>query len=135
MPMSTDAVSTLVSYLEREWGYGRTMDQVVPGPFYGSALAQCSASDGSEWWIGTDRYGEHKVHADTREECTALLLEAHGAREQAQQLREATAAKTQTQAVESQTATRYFAAEGWTHTEADGWTYSTRSIPLDTQPA
>ena len=74
--ISIDAAHTLVSYLERDWGYTRSILQMVPGPFYGSALAECSASDGSRWWIATDRYGTHKVYDDTREGAVAKLTAA-----------------------------------------------------------
>jgi hypothetical protein len=70
--MSIDAVQTVAGVLEREWGSTRVILSVTPGPAYGSALAEVGAGDGSRWFIGSTRWGNH-VHADTREECSRLL--------------------------------------------------------------
>lgn len=60
---SPDAVSALSSYLVREWGESRRMS--VVGRSDGSAMARCSASDGSRWWIAADRWGNVIGDADS----------------------------------------------------------------------
>jgi pantothenate kinase len=67
-----DAVHALASYLEQEWGSGRSLK--VVGMSDGSALGACSAGDGSRWWIACDRWGNRVAgQADTFEEMRDLL--------------------------------------------------------------
>ena len=84
MGMTIDAVHTLASYLEREWGSTRFIRKIETGPSLGSALAECGAGDGSVWWIATDAFGSVKVYDDTRDGAAAKLMAALVERAKAQ---------------------------------------------------
>lgn len=55
---SLDAIASAARYVEREWGeYGYSVVEVSGGPTFKSAILQICHSDGSRFFVGSDRYG------------------------------------------------------------------------------
>lgn len=67
-----DAVVSLAAHVGREWSYGVRIVELsgLPG---GGAVAVCSHSDGSRWFVACDRYACDVVDADTFEAVCVTL--------------------------------------------------------------
>ncbi len=67
-----DALASIASKVQREWGdYGYRVHG-IEGHGYGSALAMVGASDGSIFYVGSTEYG-NTVHHEQYAEAVALL--------------------------------------------------------------
>jgi len=69
------AVSTVAHRLENEWPYGARFESFEP-LCNGHLIAQCVATDGGRWFVGSDKYGVSFVHGETRAEVMDLLTAA-----------------------------------------------------------
>lgn len=55
---SVDAIACAARYVERGWGeYGYSITEVTGGPTFKSAIVHVAHSDGSRFFVGSDRWG------------------------------------------------------------------------------
>ena len=70
--MRPDAVSALAAYVERQAVSSARIVELIPA----AHAMQCSAGDGSRWYVATDRYGETFGWADTLADAVAQVHSA-----------------------------------------------------------
>lgn len=62
-----DAVVGLASWVAREWSYGATIVRMSGIVSYG-VIGECKHSDGSRWFVVTDRYNTVFADGDTAQD-------------------------------------------------------------------
>lgn len=71
--MNPEAIAKIASMIQTEWGYsGYRVVEIVQGPLQGSALATVRSSDGGEFYVGSDQYGQG-VHSTDRATAAKML--------------------------------------------------------------
>jgi hypothetical protein len=74
--VNPDALHAAVGYLCREWGeHGYRVTELRSIGWSGAGAIGVRHSDGSEFWIATDRYSCHLVAGDTFEAVVSGLSE------------------------------------------------------------
>lgn len=79
MFIKPDALLAAASKVNREWGYTGYGITAVVDAGDGACMLTVVASDGSEFFVGSTRYG-NTAHAESPEECQ-VELDEHLARE------------------------------------------------------
>jgi len=73
-----DALGALCAYVGREWGLsGYRPEEVRTGPM--GVFLRVACSDGSRFWVATDRHACWFVHAESVESVAMLMLARHDA--------------------------------------------------------